>query len=49
MSFVNQQVHHTVNEYVPTYVVKSDYLPTRVQDGNQGQTAQWVFDLLIFS
>ena len=42
MSFQHQGIHHTINEYVPTYVVKSDYLPTRVQDGNTNQTSQWV-------
>ena len=48
MSF-QQQVHHTVNEYVPTYQVKSDYLPTRVQDGNQNQTNVWVLFFLKLS
>lgn len=32
----------TVNTFVPNYVVKSDYLPTKVVDGNQSQTAQLV-------
>ena len=43
-----QQGHHQVREYVPTYVVRSDYLPTQVQDGNQSQTSQWVSIKLIF-
>lgn len=32
----------TINSFIPTYVVKSDYLPTRVVDGNNTQTAQLV-------
>ena len=43
MSFQNT---HFVQEFVPTYTVKSEYLPTnRVVDANQGQTAEWVFDV----
>jgi hypothetical protein len=46
MSFQNT---HFVQEFVPTYTVKSEYLPTnRVVDANQGQTAEWVWDLLLF-
>lgn len=33
---------HRLNEFVPTYVPKSDYLPTRVQEQNQGQANEWV-------
>ena len=33
---------NTVNQFVPNYVVKSDYLPTRVIDGNESQTNQLV-------
>lgn len=32
----------TINAFIPNYVVKSDYLPTRVVDGNSAQTAQLV-------
>ena len=32
----------TITHFIPNYVVKSDYLPTRVVDGNQVQTTQWV-------
>ena len=32
----------TINAFIPNYVVKSDYLPTRVVDGNAAQTAQLV-------
>jgi hypothetical protein len=44
-----QQTTHEVREFVPTYVVRSDYLPTQVRDGNQSQTAQWVHKNIIFS
>lgn len=40
MSFINPS--QTVAHFIPNYVVKSDYLPTRVQDGNTSQTAQLV-------
>ena len=34
---------HRLQEFVPTYVSKSDYLPTnRVVDTNQGEANQWV-------
>ena len=40
---------HRLQEFVPTYVSKSDYLPTnRVVDTNQGEANQWV-SLLISS
>ena len=43
MSFQNQGVENlTVERLVPNYVIKSDYLPTRVVDGNSAQTAQLV-------
>lgn len=32
----------TVDRLIPNYVIKSDYLPTRVVDGNPAQTAQLV-------
>jgi len=32
----------TVNAYIPNYVLKSDYLPTRVVDANTAQTSQLV-------
>ena len=38
MSYQGQTVSH----FIPNYVVKSDYLPTRVIDGNTSQTAQLV-------
>ena len=31
-----------INQFVPNYVIKSDYLPTRVIDGNNSQTAELV-------
>jgi len=34
--------YQTVTQLVPNYVVKSDYLPTRVVDGNQLQHGQLV-------
>jgi hypothetical protein len=33
---------HRLQEFVPTYVPKSDYLPTRVVDSNQSEANQWV-------
>lgn len=33
---------HNLQEFIPNYQVKSDFLPTRVADGNQAQTAEWV-------
>ena len=39
MSFPPSQ---TVADFIPNYVVKSYYLPSRVQDGNTAQTAQLV-------
>jgi hypothetical protein len=48
MSFQNT---HYVQEFVPNYTVKSEYLPTnRVVDSNQAQTAEWVcsfFNILV--
>ena len=31
-----------LSDFVPTYVPKSDYLPTRVIDSNQGEANKWV-------
>lgn len=31
-----------LNQYVPNYVVKSDFLPTRVVEGSNSQTADLV-------
>lgn len=31
-----------LTEFVPTYVTKSDYLPSRVLETNQGEANQWV-------
>lgn len=33
---------HRLQEFVPTYTAKSDYLPTRVVESNQGEANQWV-------
>ena len=33
---------HTINQYVPNHTVKSDFLPTKVHDGNTPQTAELV-------
>jgi hypothetical protein len=46
---MSYQQHHTINEFIPNYTVKSDYLPTRVGDGNQAQTAEWVLNFLLCS
>ena len=43
-----QQVHG-INEFIPNYVAKSDYLPTRVVDGSNTQTSTLVFSLLILA
>ena len=48
MSF--QNTTHVVQEFVPTYTVKSEYLPTnRVLDGKQAETTEWVWFILLFS
>lgn len=40
---------HVIQEFVPNYTVKSEYLPTnRVVDGNQVETSEWVNKILIF-
>ena len=45
MSFQNT---HFVQEFVPNYTVKSEYLPTnRVIESNQTQTAEWVCSIFI--
>ena len=31
-----------LTEFVPTYVTKSDYLPSRVIETNQNEANQWV-------
>lgn len=42
MSYHQQNVHK-LNEFVPTYVPRSDFLPTnRVVDSNQADVQQWV-------
>jgi len=47
MSYQTYQTQgQTVNAYIPNYVLKSDYLPTRVVDGNTTQTSQLVIDIL---
>ena len=48
MSYTNTT--HVVQEFVPTYTVKSEYLPTnRVLDGKQAETTEWVRFILLFS
>jgi len=38
---------HRLNEYIPTYVPHSEYLPTnRVLDANQPEAQKWVFHAL---
>ncbi len=45
-----QQNPHFVQEFVPTYTVRSEYLPTnQVVDGNQAQTSEWVHYSIICS
>ena len=44
---MSYQAQQTVNQFIPNYVVKSDYLPTRINDGDQSQTNQWVQTLYI--
>ena len=33
---------NSLREYIPHYIVKSDFLPTRVVEGNNPQTAELV-------
>nr|BAJ98972.1 predicted protein [Hordeum vulgare subsp. vulgare] len=35
-------VVHKLNEFVPTYVPHSDYLPNKVVDSNQPELQQWI-------
>lgn len=35
---------NSLREYVPHYVVKSDFLPTRIVEGNSAQTTELVID-----
>ena len=35
-----------INQYIPNYVVKSDFLPTRVVEGNNQQTSELVHSIL---
>jgi len=42
-----QQNVHRLNEFVPTYVPHSDYLPTKVIDSNLPEAQQWVTNILI--
>lgn len=47
---MSNQINHVVQEFVPTYTVRSEYLPTnRVVDGNQAETSEWVLNIVIFS
>ncbi len=40
---MSYQQTQSINQYIPNYVVKSDYLPnTRVVEGNTTQTSQLV-------
>jgi len=46
---MSNQNTHVIQEFVPNYTVKSEYLPTnRVVDGNQVETSEWVNKILIF-
>lgn len=38
-----------INQFIPGYVVKSDFLPTRVVEGNTSQTAELVQLILILA
>ena len=42
---MSYQQGQNINQYIPHYVAKSDYLPTRVVDGNNSQTSQLVWFL----
>jgi hypothetical protein len=42
MSYQTYHQGQSIQQFIPNYVVRSDFLPTRVVEGNQGQTAQWV-------
>lgn len=45
-----QQNTHKLNEFIPTYVPHSDFLPTnRVVDSNQTDVQQWVCIFIILS
>lgn len=33
---------NSINHYIPNYVVKSDFLPTRVVEGQTAQTSELV-------
>ena len=37
---------HRLTEFVPSYLPKSDYLPTQVQEHHQGQANEWVLTRL---
>lgn len=40
---MSYQQPQTLNSIIPNYVVKSDYLPTRVVEANSADHAQLVF------
>ena len=43
MSYQQQsQGVHRLNEFVPTYVPHSDFLPNKIVDSNQPELQQWV-------
>lgn len=48
MSYVPQHIHQgtTLREYIPTYTVRSDYLPTRVLEGSNPQTNDLVLSYI---
>lgn len=47
---MSYQQGQNINQFIPHYVVKSDYLPnTRVVEGNNSQTSQLVLSPLYFS
>jgi hypothetical protein len=46
MAYQQNSGIHRLNEFVPTYVPHSDYLPNRVVDVHQPEAQQWVYILL---
>jgi hypothetical protein len=39
---MSYQQSSSINQFIPGYVVKSDYLPTRVVEGSSSQTSELV-------
>lgn len=48
MTYQQNSGVHRLNEFVPTYVPHSDYLPNRVVDVHQSEAQQWV-NISLFS